>query len=102
MFRFFSEFWFGIENMFPHKQTRHKKIIVRSPFEIENTENQQQAVGIYISRVMVLGTVGTKKCPHAASRKDLFRMSPEIRLASTQNQLILRIFENMPVNLTCN
>ena len=38
MFRFFSEFWFGIENMFPHKQTRHKKIIVRSPFEIENTE----------------------------------------------------------------
>lgn len=24
--------------MFPHKQTRHKKIIVRSRFEIENTE----------------------------------------------------------------
>ena len=70
MFRFFSEFWFGIENMFPHKQTRHKKIIVRSRFEIENTENQQQAVGIYISRVMVLGTFWAAAMEHVESERE--------------------------------
>ena len=34
---------------------------------------------------------------HAASQND-----PEICLASTQDQLILRIPKGVPVNLTCN
>ena len=43
------------------------------------------------------------KCQHTASRKDLLDGARlEIRLASTQDQSILRIPEGVPVNLTCN
>jgi hypothetical protein len=42
-------------------------------------------------------------CLHTASRKDLLDGARlEIRLASTQGQLILRIPEGVPVNLTFN